>query len=144
MGNRYNVRSLTNERFGNLLVLGPANDGKWRVKCDCGNTKEVLRNSLISGNTKSCGCLRIQAAATAREHALQRNKSLQISKDFIAQYSNQFRKLLKALHGHGYTFSNDYTTAHDPVTDAPTAYPNTVAALLETATKVINDTKTHA
>lgn len=27
------------------------------VKCKCGNTKKVLLGSLISGKTKSCGCL---------------------------------------------------------------------------------------
>lgn len=27
-------------------------------KCDCGNEVEVLGNSLRSGNTKSCGCIR--------------------------------------------------------------------------------------
>ena len=26
-------------------------------KCDCGNFKEVKRNSLVVGHTKSCGCL---------------------------------------------------------------------------------------
>ncbi len=25
--------------------------------CDCGNKKEVVKTSLISGNTRSCGCL---------------------------------------------------------------------------------------
>jgi len=30
---------------------------KWLCQCDCGNTKIVRRNNLVSGNTKSCGCL---------------------------------------------------------------------------------------
>lgn len=30
----------------------------WKCKCDCGNLVEVASNSLISGGTKSCGCLK--------------------------------------------------------------------------------------
>jgi len=29
----------------------------WICKCDCGNTKELVANSIRSGRTKSCGCL---------------------------------------------------------------------------------------
>jgi len=29
----------------------------WVCRCMCGNLIEVSRNSLITGNTKSCGCL---------------------------------------------------------------------------------------
>src|SRR5262249_1914736 len=30
---------------------------KWRCHCDCGNETEVQRTSLVSGATRSCGCL---------------------------------------------------------------------------------------
>ena len=33
----------------------------WRCQCDCGKTVETSANSLLSGNTRSCGCLRIEA-----------------------------------------------------------------------------------
>lgn len=29
----------------------------WECSCDCGNIKNILRSSLISNSTKSCGCL---------------------------------------------------------------------------------------
>lgn len=57
---------LTGTRFGRLTVLekvGVQGQGKrgsqslWRCLCDCGNEKIVIRNSLVCGNTRSCGCL---------------------------------------------------------------------------------------
>lgn len=30
----------------------------WRCKCECGNETIADRSSLMSGNTKSCGCLK--------------------------------------------------------------------------------------
>lgn len=52
--------NLYNKRFGKLLVL---NDHKriknciqWKCLCDCGAIKYIRSNSLVSGNTASCGC----------------------------------------------------------------------------------------
>lgn len=54
--------SIIGERFGRLIAIREVRrEGKkviWECKCDCGNTAYVSRSSLISGNTKSCGCLR--------------------------------------------------------------------------------------
>lgn len=53
---------LSGKSFGSLLVLkkcvGNTKQGKtrWLVKCICGETKEVVGASLISGLTLSCGC----------------------------------------------------------------------------------------
>lgn len=54
---------LTNQRFGKLVALEPTSLRKkksvvWRCLCDCGKETFVLANSLMSGNTKSCGCSR--------------------------------------------------------------------------------------
>jgi len=57
---------LTGQRFGRLVVLRA--DGKkvfpsgqsrmqWLCKCDCGNEKVIDQAQLLSGNTKSCGCI---------------------------------------------------------------------------------------
>lgn len=53
---------LTGKRFGLLTVLQrdhvhPVNGSYWQCQCQCGQLKVVRQNSLISGLTKSCGCL---------------------------------------------------------------------------------------
>lgn len=56
------MKDLTGEKFGKLTVLKYVEKkGKkhmWLCKCDCGNESIVSDVNLISGNTKSCGCLR--------------------------------------------------------------------------------------
>lgn len=55
--------NLTGRKFGKLTALEllqeKSKNGSrlWLCKCDCGNFKKVSRNSLLNGNTKSCGCL---------------------------------------------------------------------------------------
>lgn len=49
---------LTNYKFGRLKIIERTRDAKWRCRCDCGNITFVRTNSLRSGNTLSCGCLR--------------------------------------------------------------------------------------
>lgn len=51
---------LTNKRFGRLVALKYAYTKNkkvyWHCKCDCGNEIDVQANSLLTGNTTSCGC----------------------------------------------------------------------------------------
>ena len=55
---------LTGRKFGKLTVIGydrtnRNGDSYWLCKCDCGNPKivSVIRTSLTSSSTKSCGCI---------------------------------------------------------------------------------------
>ena len=52
---------LTGQEFGRLVVIKRAPNNKrrtfWVCKCDCGNEKVINGYSLVSGYTKSCGCL---------------------------------------------------------------------------------------
>lgn len=50
------------DTFGRLTVIEQADSTKqgrrrWECRCDCGNIVVVRGNHLVSGNTKSCGCL---------------------------------------------------------------------------------------
>lgn len=59
------AKNLVGQKFGRLTALERVSDkyyGEyakvvWKCICDCGSVKEVLADCLLSGNTKSCGCL---------------------------------------------------------------------------------------
>ena len=64
----------TGDKYGRLTVISHAGKdprGKhlWLCLCECGNEKIVVADSLSSGKSKSCGCLK---------------------RDFLAEKGNQF------------------------------------------------------
>lgn len=71
-------------RFGKLLVLTRAipctikDKPYWVCQCDCGTMKTIRSDSLLSGNTTSCGCIRgtpkyIELGDVKREYQAWRN-----------------------------------------------------------------------
>ncbi len=60
--NRARPADLTGRRFGRLTAMGRTvapvkNILVWQCRCDCGRTILCQAEDLISGNTRSCGCL---------------------------------------------------------------------------------------
>lgn len=56
------AQNLSGQQFGRLLAIRPldermAGNVVWLCQCECGNEVHVPHNSLVTGNTKSCGCL---------------------------------------------------------------------------------------
>lgn len=53
--------NLSGLRFGMLLAVSriaePYKKTKYLCKCDCGNITTVTSSNLVTGHTKSCGCL---------------------------------------------------------------------------------------
>ena len=64
---------MVGEVYGRLTVLGaPVLKGSttgWLTVCECGNFHRVSRTALITGASKSCGCLR-RDLGTTELHAL--------------------------------------------------------------------------
>lgn len=57
------ILDLTGRKFGRLTVISYSHSehkhlAHWNCQCECGNKMSVRGRSLISGNTKSCGCFR--------------------------------------------------------------------------------------
>jgi len=65
-GKRRAARELQGERFGELTVLeyaGKKNgQNYWHCRCDCGKETTVRENYLLTGKTKSYGCLQAKMA----------------------------------------------------------------------------------
>lgn len=59
------VIDLTGQKFARLTVIERAENNNrgnamWRCKCDCGNEIITRGSCLTTGNTKSCGCYRLE------------------------------------------------------------------------------------
>ena len=55
-------KDLTGQKFGKLTVIEYAGTNKhggalWLCQCECGNRKIVPSRSLVTGHSKSCGCI---------------------------------------------------------------------------------------
>lgn len=92
----YNFRDLTGQRFGRLEViklLGVAGvQTFWECRCDCGKTAEVGRAPLVSGQTRSCGCLK-------RELTLERTVTHGMAKQLIyKRWCNMIQRCTNPKH----------------------------------------------
>lgn len=63
---------LIGQRFGRLTILSSApsinKKTHWNCVCECGQLVTTRADSLIEGNTQSCGCLRINNHAVKHGH----------------------------------------------------------------------------
>ena len=60
-------KDLTGQQFGRWTVIKRAENDKqghvrWLCKCQCGKKKIVMKNSLLRGTSRSCGCLQRELA----------------------------------------------------------------------------------
>lgn len=72
-------QNLVGRRFERLLVLhrilSPRqlrHEPVWRVRCDCGNEKQLTSGNLVSGRTRSCGCLQKELLPSQLVHGYAR------------------------------------------------------------------------
>lgn len=95
---------LVGKRFGKLIALSPTNKRYnrnviWTCRCDCGEYKEVSRNTLLSGRVKSCGCLLRNKDRTSvykkiilsriKQSAKTKNRIFELSDDLAFELSQQ-------------------------------------------------------
>ena len=76
------IKDLTGQKFGRLTAVQKspvllAGRVAWICKCECGNDITTSSNSLKSGKTNSCGCIKKEIAASkALEAGRARGKQL--------------------------------------------------------------------
>jgi hypothetical protein len=93
------IKNLINQRFGRLTVMHQAENKinknnislvQWFCKCDCGNEIILDTGKLISGNTKSCGCLFKEKCNMVRNNIIgnRYGKLVVINRDKNTNYEN--------------------------------------------------------
>lgn len=86
----HKIESLLGQKFGYLLVVeeGEVIDQQryWKCQCDCGNEIFCQTHSLISGNTKSCGCLQKKTNQKNLDKKRQANIGLRIGMLTIKEF----------------------------------------------------------
>ena len=101
---------LAGQTFGRLTALRRAGLGKhglfnWRCKCSCGTLIITRGSSLVSGNTKSCGCLgrerTLELNAKKRKIPIGSRVENNIWKHMLRRCYNQNDKAYKYYGGRG-------------------------------------------
>lgn len=106
MPKNYKPELIKGSKYNRLTVIEYCySDIRWRkfykTKCDCGNERIIMGSAMISGNTKSCGCLGIEIKKSKRisenhseitaiilgykRHAIDRGFKWNLSRDFIIE-----------------------------------------------------------
>lgn len=101
------INELRGQRFGRLTVIERSGTDKqggvvWLCMCDCGKQNNVTGKNLLSGNTRSCGCLSYEirrlpegeasrnAIINRMKHdAIRRNLSWELSDTFVQELITQ-------------------------------------------------------
>lgn len=73
MAHARNFQDLTGQKIYRLTFLefvgkNENRNSLWKVRCDCGTEFIVTASSVKSGQTKSCGCYRIELNKKGRKH----------------------------------------------------------------------------
>ena len=82
----YFGRKVPGTRLKVMREAGRDSYGRIRVKvlCDCGKRKAVVLSQVLSGHTKSCGCLKHQRHVEYTQGAVDRLSATQITQCFLA------------------------------------------------------------
>lgn len=106
------AKDISGLKFARLTAIKNTTQGKhprWEFKCDCGNSKIILKEHVVAGRTKSCGCL-LKEVMSGRNttHGMTKTKCFttwQRIKDRCDNVNNQDYHLYG---GRGITYCNSW------------------------------------
>ena len=86
------------QRFCRWVVIGKADPGslrsgkplaRWVVRCDCGVVKGVYASNLLSGKSRSCGCLSKEVtAALSKTHGKSKTRAYSVWAAMVQRTTN--------------------------------------------------------
>ena len=93
------LKDITGQRFGRLVVVrrvGSSLDRRatWQCRCDCdGKTITIVGKNLRNGNTKSCGCLKLELfLARATTHGMSESPEFSVWQDIQKRCLPNYRE----------------------------------------------------
>lgn len=102
------MNEITGMKFGRLTAVRKLPERTkckhvlWECICECGNTIKVTSTDLKRGNTKSCGCLKKEKAATdSWKHGFKGTRLYQCYRGMINRCTNPNDKDFRHYGGRG-------------------------------------------
>jgi len=69
--------------FGRLTLIEKNRIGKtsyrWLCRCECGNIKSIWSSAILSGSTKSCGCIREEKRNPEKNYPYRQNTNSRVT-----------------------------------------------------------------
>ena len=108
-------KDLTKMKFGRLTVLERVSKmgehAKYRCKCDCGTTIIVEGGNLVTGATKSCGCIRSEmVTASSTKHGGRKTKLYKVWRNMLNRCNNPKNKEYHCYGGRGIKVCPEWAT----------------------------------
>jgi hypothetical protein len=108
---------IPNSRFTLIDRLGPRG-GVWKCRCDCGAERPYPRNQILSGKTRSCGCLvrdtsRQLPLMQRRTHGMEGTAEYRIWVDMRRRCNNPGRPDYKNYGGRGIKVCDEWNESFE-------------------------------
>jgi hypothetical protein len=104
---------ISGKKFGRLTVNHKNgfrnNKTYWDCTCDCGNEVTVQYYSLVSGNTRSCGCLR-REHPNHQTHGKSNTRLYHIWNGMLGRCTRKSHRSYKDYGGRGISVCNEWKT----------------------------------
>lgn len=118
------THNLLGRRFGRLVVIEKSGAPRllkrllWTCRCDCGRSADIYSDRLLSGHTKSCGCLWRDAVVTSnaqnkRTHGQTLTRVYRIWVNIRYRCYNSSSSLYPLYGGRGIAMSDEWRTSFE-------------------------------